>query len=172
LIEDIREIVERKLAEMLRNNPLCMNYEKKYQEIIAAYNQDKDRATIEDTFAKLIDLANSLDAEQHRAVAEGLSEEQLALFDLIQRGDLSKADRERVKQASRDLLADVMRLIGPLDLWTEKEQTQAEVQTFILDHVFMVLPEPPYTPEDKQSVAERVYRHVWQQSLSRGMAPD
>ena len=31
-----------------------MNYEKKYQEIIASYNQDKDRATVEDTFAKLI----------------------------------------------------------------------------------------------------------------------
>jgi hypothetical protein len=32
---------------MLAANPLRMNYEKKYQEIIAAYNQDKDRATVE-----------------------------------------------------------------------------------------------------------------------------
>ncbi len=165
VIEDIRQIVEVKLAQMLARNPLRMSYEKKYQEIIAAYNQDKDRATIEDTFAQLIDLASSLDAEQRRAVEEGLSEEQLALFDLVQRDDLSKTDRERIKQASRELLAGVLKVIAPMDRWTEKEQTQAEVQTFILDHIFEVLPEPPYTPDDKQQVAALVYRHIWQQSV-------
>ena len=166
VIQDIRQIVEDKLAKMLANNPLRMNYEKRYQEIIAAYNQDKDRATVEDTFAKLTGLSNSLDAEQRRAVEEGLSEEQLALFDLLQRADLSKADRERIKQASRELLAGVLQVIAPLDRWTEKEQTQAEVETFILDRVYQELPEPPYTPEEKQQVAALVYRHIWQQSVS------
>ncbi|MDO8440185.1 MAG: type I restriction endonuclease subunit R, partial [Polaromonas sp.] len=171
MIEDIRQIVEEKLAQMLAHNPLRMNYEKKYQEIIASYNQDKDRATVEDTFAQLIDLAHSLDAEQRRAVEEGLSEEQLALFDLLSRSDLSKADRERIKQASRELLAGVLQVIAPLDRWTEKEQTQAEVETFILDHVFQVLPEPPYTPADKQQVAALVYRHIWQQSVRDQLSP-
>ena len=166
VIEDIRKVVEDKLAQMLARNPLRMNYEKKYQEIIAAYNQDKDRATVEDTFAKLMDVASSLDTEQRRAVEEGLDEDQLALFDLLQRSDLSKVDRERIKQASRELLAGVLAVIAPLDRWTEKEQTQAEVETFILDHVYQALPEPPYTPADKQQVAELVYRHIWQQSVS------
>jgi len=165
LIEDIRQIVEEKLAQMLARNPLRMNYEKKYQEIITAYNQDKDRATVEDTFAKLIDLANSLNDEQRRALDEGLSEDQLALFDLVQRDGLSKVDRERIKQASKELLAGVLAIIAPLDHWTEKEQTQAEVETFILDHVYQALPEPPYTPDDKAQVARLVYRHIWQQSV-------
>lgn len=165
VIEDIRQIVEEKLAQMLAANPLRMNYEKKYQEIIAAYNQDKDRATVEDTFAKLMDLANSLDDEQRRAVEEGLSEDQLALFDLVQRADLSKVDRERIKQASKELLAGVLKVIAPLDRWTEKEQTQAEVEIFILDHVYQTLPEPPYTSDDKAQVAQLVYRHIWQQSV-------
>lgn len=164
-IEDIRKIVEEKLAKMLRENPLRMNYEKKYQEIIAAYNQDKDRATVEETFAKLMDLASGLDDEQRRAVEEGLSEEQLALFDLVQRPDLTKADRERIKLASKELLAGVLKVIAPLDSWTEKEQTQAEVETFIMDQVYQTLPEPPYTPDEKAQVAQLVYRHVWQQSL-------
>ncbi len=166
VIEDIRQIVEDKLAQMLALNPLRMNYEKKYQEIIAAYNQDKDRATVEDTFAKLLDVVNGLDAEQRRSVEEGLSEDQLALFDLLQREDLTKVDRERIKQASRELLAGVLGVIAPLDRWTEKEQTQAEVQTFILDRIYQELPEPPYTAEDKQHAAELVYRHIWQQSVS------
>ena len=167
VIEDIRKIVEDKLAQMLARNPLRMDFEKKYQEIISSYNQDKDRATVEETFARLMNLANSLDAEQRRAVEEGLSEEQLALFDLLLRDDLSKPDRERIKQASCELLAGVLAAIAPLDRWTEKEQTRAEVETFILDHVFQTLPEPPYTTDDKQEVAATVYRHIWQQSVER-----
>ena len=165
-IADIRKIVEDKLAAMLRDNPLRMNFEKKYQEIIAEYNQDKDRATIEEIFARLMDLANTLSAEQHRAVEEGLSEEQLALFDLLTRDDLSKANRERIKKASKDLLAGVLAVIAPLDRWTEKEETQADVKTFILDGVFTELPDPPYSEEVKLKVADEVYRHIWQQSMS------
>ena len=165
VIEDIRQIVEEKLAQMLAQNPMRMNYEKKYQEVIAAYNQDKDRATVEDTFARLIDVLKDIDVEQRRAIDEGLSEDQLALFDLVTRSDLSKIDRERIKQASCELLAGVLKVIAPLNRWTEKEQTQAEVETFILDQVYQELPEPPYTLDDKQQVAALVYRHIWQQSV-------
>src|SRR5208282_3051898 len=59
-LRDIREIVERKLALMLQQNPLRMDYYRWYAEIVAEYNSEKDRVTIEDTFAKLIELANSL----------------------------------------------------------------------------------------------------------------
>ena len=44
-LQDIRTVVEKKLAEMLARNPLRMDYYKKYQEIIADYNREKDRAT-------------------------------------------------------------------------------------------------------------------------------
>ena len=95
-----------------------------------------------------------------------LTEEQLALFDLLRKESLSGPEREKIKQESRDLLAELQRLIAPLEQWTEKEQTQAEVEVFILDHVYQALPEPPYTAEDKKEVAELVYRHIWQQSAS------
>ena len=75
--------MEKKLAQMLAHNPLRMDYYKKYQEIIADYNREKDRATVEATFAQLIALAASLDTEQRRAAEEGLSDEELALFDLL-----------------------------------------------------------------------------------------
>ena len=165
VIEDIRQIVEEKLAQMLARNPLRMNYEKVYQDIISAYNQDKDRATVEDTFAKLTALMSDLNAEQSRAIAEGLSEDQLALFDLVHRDGLSKTDRERIKQASKDLLAGVLAVIAPLDRWTEKEQTQAEVEAFVLDQIYQTLPEPPYSPDEKANLAQLVYRHIWQQSV-------
>jgi type I restriction enzyme R subunit len=127
--------------------------------------------TIEDTFAKLIELANSLDAEQRRAVEEGLSEEELALFDLLRKEDLGKAERERLKLAAKSLLDELRRLIEPLDQWTQKEQTQAEVEVFILDHVLQLLPTPPFTPEEKETAARKAYRHIWQQSAS-GLFPE
>ena len=58
-----------------------------------------------------------------------------------------------------------MAVIAPLDRWTEKEQTQAEVEIFIMDQVYLSLPEPPYTPQDKADVAQLFYQHIRQQSL-------
>jgi type I restriction enzyme R subunit len=87
-LKDIRDVVEAKLAAMLEKNPLRMDYYRKYQEIVADYNREKDRVTVEDTFARLVELASSLDAEQKRAVEEGLSDDELALFDLLFRENI------------------------------------------------------------------------------------
>ena len=164
-LQDIREIVEQKLAEMLARNPSRMDYQQKYEEIVAGYNREKDRVTIEETFRRLTELMEELDAEQRRAVEEGLSEAELALFDLLKKESLGKAARERVKQASRDLLASIKARLRELDRFWEKEQTKADVKVFILDEVYTKLPTPPFTPEEKEVVAAEVYTHVWQQAI-------
>ncbi|MDS4042722.1 MAG: DUF3387 domain-containing protein [Candidatus Competibacter sp.] len=148
------------------NKTSTIGYYKRYQEIIADYNREKDRVTIEEIFARLVDPASSLDAEQRRAVEEGLSEEELALFDLLKKDQIGKTDRERLKEASRDLLAALRKLIAPLDQWTRKAQTQAEVEVFILDHLYPLLPSPPFSEQDKTEAAKRVYGFVWQQTAS------
>lgn len=165
-LQDIRELVERKLAEMLKHNPQRMDYYKRYQAIIADYNREKDRVTIEKTFADLTDLLASLDEEQRRAAEEGLDDDELALFDLLKKDRLGQAEREQVKQASQRLLTALRGLLAPLERWTDKEQTQAEVEIFILDQLYTDLPSPSFTVEDRQEAAAIVYRHVWQQSVS------
>jgi type I restriction enzyme R subunit len=163
-LQDIRELVERKLQQMLRHNPRLMDYYRKYQEILADYNREKDRATVEQTFARLLTLYASLDAEEQRTVQEGLNPDELALFDMLAKDNLSKAEREKLKQASRGLLASLLELLRPLEHWTEKEQTQAEVRVFILDRLFEALPNPPYSAEDTQRVADEVYDYIWRRS--------
>lgn len=165
-VQDIRDIVERKLAEMLARNPMRMDYHRKYEQIIADYNGEKDRTTIEETFRRLIELVDGLDEEQRRATREGLREDELALFDLLQKDGLDKTSRERVKQASRELLASIKGRLAELDRFWEKEQTKADVEIFILDHVHASLPTPPFTPEEKKLVAQNVYTHVWQQAMN------
>src|SRR5205085_2599482 len=97
-IQDIRKVVEDKLARMLQTNPQRMDYYRRYSEIVADYNREKDRVTIEDTLAKLVELVNSLDTEQRRAAEEGLNEDELAIFDLLKKEDLRNADSERAQQ--------------------------------------------------------------------------
>ena len=165
-LEDIREVVENKLAQMLARNPMRMDFFKRYQEIIADYNREKDRTTVEETFTQLVAFSGSLDNEQRRAAEEGLSDEELALFDLLFKDSISKADRERLKQASRALLASLRELLRPMQAWTQKTATQAAVRVFVLDNLYRALPRPPFTEVETENIAERVYDYVWQRSAS------
>ena len=165
-LQDIRDVVEKKLAQMLARNPLRMDYYKKYQEIIADYNREKDRTTVEATFAQLVALAATLDTEQRRAADEGLSEDELVLFDLLFKDSISKKDRERLKQASQGLLSSLRGLLAPMPGWLQNATTQAEVRVFILDRLYESLPRPPFTDAETEDVASRVYDYVWQRSAS------
>jgi type I restriction enzyme R subunit len=161
-LQDIRDVVEQKLQQMLAHNPMRMDYYKKYQEIIADYNREKDRVTVEETFARLVELAHSLDAEQRRAAEEGLSDDEYALFQMLFKDNISQADRDKLKQASQSLLASLRELLTPMYDWTKNTSTQAEVKVFILDNLWQSLPRPPFTDQETEALASRVYDYVWQ----------
>lgn len=165
-LKDIRDVVEAKLQAMLAMNPERMDFYKRYQEIISDYNHEKDRVTIEETFARLLALSQSMDEEQRRHVVEGLSEEELVLFDLLQKPNLSKKDREKVKRSSQSLLQSIECHLKNFENWTAKEQTRADVETFVIDHVLLTLPQPPYNEEEAQQMAAKIYDFVLQQALS------
>ncbi len=165
-LQDIRDVVEQKLQQMLARNPMQMDYYKRYQEIIADYNREKDRVTVEETFARLVELAHSLDAEQRRAAEEGLSEDEYVLFQMLFKDNISQADRDRLKQASQSLLASLRALLTPMYDWTKNTSTQAEVKVFILDNLWQNLPRPPFTDQETEALASRVYDYVWHRSAS------
>ena len=165
-LKDIRDIVEAKLAAMLANNPMRMDFYRKYQEIIADYNREKDRATVEATFAALLEFVSGLDAEQMRAAQEGLSEAELALFDLLFKPTITKVERERIKQASKALLAALKESVASMQDWTKNASTQAEVKVRILDTLWSELPMPPFTEAEAEGLANRVYDYVWARSAS------
>ena len=142
---------------MLAKTPTRMDYQLKYERIIAEYNSEKDRTTIEETFRRLIELVSSMDEEQKRATREGLGEEELALFDLLLKEGIDKAARERVKQASRELLAASKKRLADLAHFWEREQTKGEVEALILDHVYSGHPTPPFTEAEKALIAKNVY---------------
>lgn len=169
-VQDIRTLVEAKLQAMLARNPARMDYYRRYQEIVADYNREKDRVTIEDTFAQLVKLVAELDEEERRAAAEGLSEDELALFDLLLRETLSASDRERLKRASKMLLEALQRPAHETTDWRANAATQADVRVRILDMLWTELPRPPYTDEEARVLSDRVYDFVWQRGFSGAFA--
>ncbi|MFL5352260.1 hypothetical protein [Archangium sp.] len=50
--------------------------------------------------------------------------------------------------------------------WTGNTSTQAEVKVFILDNLWRSLPRPPFSEDETQVLAERIYDYVWQRTLS------
>jgi type I restriction enzyme R subunit len=170
-LHDIREIVERKLAAMLARNPQRMDYYKQYQGIVADYNREKDRATVEETFARVVKLVAEMDAELQRHVREGLTEDELAFFDLLRKDPLSQTEREQLKQASRGLLASLKERVASMPTWTKNATTQADVRILILDTLYATLPRPAFTDDDTDALAERIYGFVWQRSET-GAFPD
>lgn len=50
--------------------------------------------------------------------------------------------------------------------WLQNSSTQAEVKVFILNSLWQSLPRPPFTDEDTEAVANRVYDYLWQRSAS------
>lgn len=59
-----------------------------YELIVAEYNREKDRVTIEKTFEELLKFVKDLNEEENRFMREGLDEESLAIFDLLSKPDL------------------------------------------------------------------------------------
>jgi hypothetical protein len=82
----------------------------------------------------------------------------------IQKDNLTKADREKLKQASKALLATLQEKLKTMPNWTKNETTRADVQICILDNLYNTLPRPPFTEQDAEALATRIYGYVWQRS--------
>ena len=163
-VQNLRAAVEKQLARMLAQNPLRADFQARYEEIVESYNREKDRATIEQTFEELLKFVGDLDQEQERAVREGLTDESLALFDLLAKPELDKAGRKRLKDVAESLLAEVQGVLATLDDWTAKQATRDSVKTRIYDFLFSEetgLPVGVYEVEEVEDYATKIYRHVF-----------
>lgn len=161
LMRDLDEAIRRQLDKMVFANPKRIDYYERYREIIQSYNGEQDRATIEKTFLDLMDLADRMSREEQRYAREGFaSDEELSLYDMLFRDDLSKNDIKKLKTAASDLLRKIKTKISELDHWTDKQETRAVVDTLIRDVLWETLPEC-YNNDDITEYREKVYEYVF-----------
>jgi type I restriction enzyme, R subunit len=67
LVQNLRQAVENRLQLLLQQNPLRADFQQHYERIVAEYNREKDRVTIERTFEALFKLVQELSEEESRA---------------------------------------------------------------------------------------------------------
>ena len=156
--ERLRGSINRKLSELVRLNRTRMDYQERFEQIIAEYNEAA--IDVDLWFEQLIALASELNAEEQRTIAEQLSEEQLAVFDLLTRPalELTEAEKGRVKAISRQLLETLKRERLVLD-WRNRQQSRAAVKVTVAD-ILDELPER-YTQEIYDQKCEVVYQHIY-----------
>jgi len=163
-VQNLKQAIEQRLQRLLARNPLRMDFQRHYEEIVADYNREKDRLTIEQTFEDLLKLVRKLDEEENRAIREGLDEETLALFDLLKKPDLTGPAINRIKKVVVELLATLKAEKLKIDHWRDKESTRDAVRVAIRDFLWdedTGLPIEYYTEDEVGVKSEDVFKHVY-----------
>ena len=164
LIKDLQDVVEAKINKMLHTNDSEARAEfyKRYLQIIEEYNKSIDKTNIESIFAELLELSTQLDEEEQRYVREGLqSDEELSIYDLLFKDNLTKQDIKKIKEIAADLLQTVKHRIDEFHGWKDKVETRSQISTLILDYLYSNLPDPGYSEAEVSTYANKVYQYIY-----------
>ncbi|SNC74480.1 type I restriction enzyme, R subunit [Marinobacter sp. es.048] len=125
--ERLRALLNQKLESMMAKNPTRSDFMEKLKRLIDNYNSGS--MNIEAFFQELMEFTEELQEEDKRAIREGLSEEELALFDIITRPapEMTKKEVAQVKVMCRELLDTLKREKLVLD-WRKKAQAKGDVR--------------------------------------------
>lgn len=170
LVQSLKSKIEKQLKRMVNNNPMRVDFYKRYQEIIDAYNRGKDAVTVEETFRELLDFQATLSIEELETKREGLTEEQKAIFDLLKKPELTDSDKKKIKDIAVELLEELKKDKLRVEQWYEKYQTSAAVHTTVSNLLHSKLPYPTYQNDDVTIRTNMVYEHLKNQYYGGGIS--
>ena len=160
ILKDIQELLQERIALMLAQNPGRINFYEKYQEIIREYNQEQNRVNIEQTIEELMQLSQQLTEEEKRYVREGFeNDEQLSMYDVLMKDDLSKEDIKKLKKVAVDLLAKIKGMLEEMSNPFDNPTAKATILITIRDTLWGDLPES-YSDESINYYKDAVYNYV------------
>jgi type I restriction enzyme R subunit len=166
---NLMEKIEERLAAMVKRNPTRVDLYERYQEIVQEYNKDKDAAEIQKVMDDLFAFNDTCSDEEKRYLREGLeNEDELAVFDLLQKDSLTKAERDAIKKVAKDLLGKLSDQRFALDRLRTMATVQAQMKAEIIKHLFANLPSPAYDPDEINLKAGAVFAHIYSAGLGGG----
>lgn len=168
--ERLKALLEAKVREMVQLNKSRADLLEKLQALIDRYNTGS--RNVEDFFDDLKGFLGELKAEDSRAMREGLTEEELALFDILTRPEpvLTDKERDRVKAVAKELLQTLKAQKLVVDWW-KKQRTKADVRRSIEVILDAGLPDTPYDRRVFSDKSEKVYTHVFESYGGVGLRP-
>lgn len=158
--EKLKSAINRKLSRLVQQNRTRMDYQETFKQMLEEYNSGA--VNVDVMFDRLLAFVQDLDDEEKRGIAENLTEEELAIFDLLTKPDLSlsDADRKQVKKVAKDLLDTLKSERLVLD-WRKYQATRAAVKESIRIVLDEGLPQA-YDTEAYERKCEAVYQHVYE----------
>ena len=155
-----------RLAQLLRQqaissaqrNPTRHELVERIEQLIADYNAGS--VNIDEYLHRLIELSKTLTEEEERAVREGMTEEELAIFDLLTQPDpiLTPDEETLVKTSARRLLDNLHEKL--VQDWRRKVSATNDVNSTIRRVLDEGLPESPYTTDIFTKKVQLVFDHI------------
>lgn len=157
-IERLKNAIALRLSAMIMLNRSRMDFMAQFQQMIANYNAGS--ANVEEVFKELVDFAQRLNEEERRHIAEGLSEEELALFDILMKPapKMKESEVKQVKKVARELLETLKKDKLVLE-WRKRMQSRASVQLAI-EEMLDRLP-TTFTRDLYQQKCQAIYLHIY-----------
>ena len=154
-----RSVIQRRVQALVEKNRTRMDYMERFEALIDDYNAGS--LNQEEFLRKLQEFSDALDVEEERHIREGLSEEELAVFDLLTKPDieLTRDEKDQVKKASRDLIRRLKEEQIKID-WRKHQQTRAAVRVTIEETLDDELPKEPYDRQLFTQKCNAVFQHV------------
>lgn len=156
--QKLRALIERKLDNLIRLNASRYDFLDRFQKMIEAYNSGA--LSIEQLFAELVTFTKDLNEEEQRHLREQISEEELAVFDILTRPgpELTTQETAAIKKICKDLLAKLKTQKLVL-AWRTKRTTRAAVRVEIEKMLDDGLPEK-YTADLFEQKCGVLFQHV------------
>jgi len=101
-IADLRAFIQHKLEQMLKQNATRTDFATRLQGIVDAYNAGSSSA--DNYFEELMKFAKDMKAESERHIREGLTEDELELFDILIKDKMTREETQKVRLAAKALL--------------------------------------------------------------------
>lgn len=140
-ITDLRMFIEKKLEQMIKDNSTRTDFALRFQEIIDRYNAGG--TSNENYYDELIRFTEGLKEEDERNIREGLTKDELELYDVLKKEKMTKDEKQKVKLAAKSLLHRLLEETPKVLVqdWYKDSQSQLRVQSAVEEVLDKTLPE-------------------------------
>jgi len=149
-IEEVVHRLDEEVTTLVRKNRTRGQYQEKLQRLIDEYNSGV--TSLEEIMQMLESFKSELTHESERHVREGLSEEELALYDQIGQVAPSK-NKDSLKLTAKDLMSKLKQALS-LD-WRKSQRNRALVKKTIRDELRSL-------ETEDQELQDLLYEHVYE----------
>jgi type I restriction enzyme, R subunit len=156
--ERLASLLKQRAVASARKNPTRYDLVRRIEELIAEYNAGS--INIDEYLRRLIDLSGDLTVEEQRVVVEDMSEEELAIFDVLTNPGpaLDEADLASVRTVAKGLLEHIHNKLV-VD-WRTRADAQADMRVTIRRQLDSGLPPEPYPRDVFDEKVQAVFDHV------------